>query len=99
MYHVSNKFLKKPYNLPLKFGYILFSASSSTFCTASGLLSFVSVEPNRTMLSIYRSEPRFKSHTEGTINEKLKNDGKLDVFFFFSAKSDSKLFHPDRQWK
>ena len=44
-----------------------FFVSSSTFMTAFQLPIFVSAEHNRTILSIYRSEPRFESHTGGKI--------------------------------
>ena len=54
--HVFNRFLKKTYNLPLKFEYFHFSVSSITFLTASWLPIFVSVRSSRTVLSIDRSE-------------------------------------------
>ena len=73
VYHVSNRILKKTYNLPLKFGCFHFSVSSSTFMTASWLPIFVSTEPSRTILSTDRSEPRFKSHAGGKIRKTLKN--------------------------
>ena len=69
MYHVSNRFLKKTYNLALKFGYFHFSVSSSTFLTGFSLPLFVSAEPSRTMLSIDRSEPRFESYTGGKMTK------------------------------
>ena len=46
VYHVSNRFLKKALNLPLKFGYFHFHVSSSTVFTVSRLLIFVSAEPS-----------------------------------------------------
>ena len=79
VYHVSNRFLKKTLNLPLKFGYFHFFVSSITFLTASWLAIFVSVEPSRTILSIDRSEPKFESHTGGKIRKTLKNGGNFDV--------------------
>ena len=80
VYHVSKRFLKKTYNLLLKFGYFHFSVSSSTFLTAFWLPLFVSAEPSRTILSIDRSEPRFESHTGGKITKTLKNDENFDGF-------------------
>ena len=80
VYHVSKRFLKKTYNLLLKFGYFHFSVSSSTFLTAFWLPLFVSAEPSRTILSIDRSEPRFESHTGGKITKTLKIVGNFDGF-------------------
>ena len=80
VYHVTNRFLKKTKNLPLKFGYFHFSVSSSTSLTASWLLIFVSAEPSQTILSTDRSEPRFECHTGSKIRKTLKNDGNFDVF-------------------
>ena len=80
VYHVSNRFLKKTQNLPLKFGYFHFSVSSSTFMTASWLPIFVLPEPSRTILSIDRSEPRFKSHTGGKIRKTEKKTIKILPF-------------------
>ena len=65
VYHVSNRFLKRTSNSPLKFDYFHFSMSSSTFLTASWLPISLSAEPSRTILSIDRSEPRSESHTGG----------------------------------
>ena len=83
VYHVSNKFLKKTKNLPLKFEYFHFSVSSSTFLTPFWLPLFVSAEPSQTILSIDISEPRFESHTQGKIMKTLKNDENLTVFVNF----------------
>ena len=80
VYHVSKSFLKKTYNLLLKFGYFHFSVSSSTFLTAFWLPLFVSAEPSRTILSIDRSEPRFESQTGGKITKTLKIVGNFDGF-------------------
>ena len=85
VYHASNRLLKKTQNLPLKFGYFHFSLSSSTSLTAFQLPIFL------TILSIHRSEPRFKRHTGGKITKTLKNDGNFDGLCQFSAKSDSKF--------
>ena len=60
VYHVSKRILKKTYNLPLKFEHFHFSVSSSNFMTASWLPIFASAKPSQTILSIDRSEPRFK---------------------------------------
>ena len=73
-------FEKKTQNLPLKFGYFHFSVSSSTFLTAFWPAIFVSAEPSKTILSIDRSEPRFKSQTGDKIRKTLKNNGNFDVF-------------------
>ena len=54
----------KKNNLPLKFGYFHISVSFSTFWTASWLLSFVSAETSRTIISTDRSEPRLEIHAE-----------------------------------
>ena len=83
VYHVSNRFLKKTQNLPLKFGYFHFSVSSSTFLTAFWLPLFVSAKPSQTILSIDRSEPRFESHMGGKITKTLKNDGNFNGFCYF----------------
>ena len=96
VHHVSNGILKKPWNLPLKFGYFHFSVSSSTFLTASWLPIFVSAKHSQTILLIDRSEPRFESHTGGKIRKTLKNNGNFDVYCQFLAKSDSNLFGPDQ---
>ena len=80
VHHVSNRFLKKTQNLPLKFGYFHFSVCSSTFLTASWLSIFVSPKPSQTILLIDRSEPRFKGHTRGKIRKTLKDDEKFDIF-------------------
>ena len=80
MYHVSNKYLKKSQNLPLKFGYFHFAVSSNTFLTASWLAIFVSAESSLTVLSIDRSEPRFESYTGGKIRITLKNNKNCDFF-------------------
>ena len=58
---------EKNIEVRLKFGYFHFCVSSSTFLTASWLPIFVSAEPSWTILSIDRSEPKLKSHTEGKI--------------------------------
>ena len=79
VYHVTNRFLGKTKNLPLKFGYFHFSVSSSTLA-ASWLPSFVSAKPSRTVLSIDRFEPRFECHTGGKIRKPLKNDENFNVF-------------------
>ena len=63
------EFRKKPWNLPLKFGYFYFSVSSSTFITASWLPTFVSAEASQTILSIDGPEPRFKYLTGGKIGK------------------------------
>ena len=83
MYHVSNRFLKKSQNLPLKFGYFHVSVSSSTSMTPSWLLFFVSAEPSRNILWIDRSEPRFENYTGDKIRKTLKNDENYDVFVSF----------------
>ena len=66
----------------------------------------MSAEPSQTILSIDRSEPRFKSHTGAKIRKtKKKYNGNFDVFslfvfvlfFLFLAKLDSNLFHPDQE--
>ena len=57
----------------------------------------MSAEPSQIILSIHRSEPRFKSHTGGKVMKTLKNDGNFDGFCWFSAKSNSKLFRPDQE--
>ena len=57
----------------------------------------MSDEPSPIILSIDTSEPRFKSHTCGKIRKTLKSDENFDIFFKFSAKSDSKLFPPDQE--
>ena len=72
VYHVSKRILKKTYNLPLKFEHFHFSVSSSNFMTASWLPIFASAKPSQTILSIDRSEPRFKSHTGGKIRKTYK---------------------------
>ena len=74
MHYVYYEILKKTYNLPLKFGYFHFSVSSSTFKTASWLPMFVLAEPSRTILSIDRSEAKFKSHTGSKRRKTLKID-------------------------
>ena len=83
VYHVSNRFLKKPKNLPLKFGYFHFPMSSSTFLTAFWLPLFMSAEPSRTILLIDKSKSKFESHTGDQITKTLKNDGNFDGFFNF----------------
>ena len=77
VYHVSNIFLK---DLTLKFDYFHFSVSSSTFLTAFWLPLFVSAKPSWTILSIDRSEPRFKSYTGNKITKTLRNDRNFDGF-------------------
>ena len=54
--------------------------SSNTSLTAFWLPIFVSAEPNRTILSIDRSEPRFERHTGAEITKILKDDGNFDGF-------------------
>ena len=56
-------------------------------------------KPSRTIILIDRSEPRFEGRTWGKIRKTLKNDENLNVFFYFSAKSDSKLFRLDQKNK
>ena len=74
MGHVFNRFLKKNLEFTSEvWVFSFFSVSCSTLFTASWLLIFVAVEPNQTILLIYRSEPRFKSHAGGKI-------GNFDVF-------------------
>ena len=97
MYHVSNKFLKTSYNLPLNFGYFHFSVSSSTLLKASWLAILVPAESSRTIRSIDKSEPRFENHTGGKIRITLKNNKNFDAFCYFLAISDSKLFRPDQE--
>ena len=80
MVYVTNRFLKKTKNSPLKFGYFQFYVSSSTFLTASWLPVFVSAEPSQTILSTDRSEPRFECHTGGKIRKTLKNDENFNIF-------------------
>ena len=60
---------EKTKNLHLKCGYFHFSMSSSTFLTVSWLPNFVLAKPNRTTLSIDRSEPRFECHAGGKISK------------------------------
>ena len=48
--------------------------------TAFWLQIFVSAEPTQATLSIDRSQPKFKSHTEGKIRKTLKNDENFAVF-------------------
>ena len=91
VYHVSNRFLKKTQNLPLKFRYFHFSLSSRSSLIAFQLPIFVSAEPSQTILLIHRSEPRFKRHTGGKITKTLKNNGNFDGLCQFLAKSDSKF--------
>ena len=83
VYHATHRFLKKTKNLPLTFGYFHFSASSSTFLTASWLLIFVSAKPNQTILLIDRSEPRFECHRGGKTKKTLKNDENFKIFVNF----------------
>ena len=83
IYYVFNKFLKTRQNLPLNFGYLHFSVSSSTLMTASWLASLVPAESRRILLSIGRSEPRFESHRGGKIGTNLKNNKHFDGFCFF----------------
>ena len=80
LWHVTNKFLKKMYNLPLKFEYFHFCVSCSTFLTASWSTIFVSAESSQTILLIDRSEPRFQNCTGGKIRINLKNNKSFDVF-------------------
>ena len=83
VYRVSKRFLKTTQNLPMKFGYFHFSVCSSTFLTAFWLPLFVLAEPNHTILSTDRSEPRFESHTGGKITKTLKNKEISTVFVNF----------------
>ena len=64
----------------MKFGYFYLSVTSVTFLTTFWPPIFVSVEPSRTILSIDRSEPRFKSHAGGKITKTLKNGGNFVGF-------------------
>ena len=48
--------------------------------TASSLPFFVLVEPNQTILSIDRSEPRFESYIGCKIRKALKSDKNFDNF-------------------
>ena len=70
---------KKTQNLPLKFGYFHVSVSSTTL-TTFWLPIFVSAKPNRFILLIDRSEPKFESHTEGEKTKTLKNGANFDGF-------------------
>ena len=67
----------------MKFGYFHFFVSGTTFVTASWLPIFVSAEPSRTIISIVRSESRFKSHKGGKVRKNLKNAENFDVFVNF----------------
>ena len=60
----------------------LFSLSHEfyIFFTVSCLSIFVSAEASWTILSIYRSEPRFESDARGKIRKTLENDGNFDDF-------------------
>ena len=75
VYHVCNRIRT---NLEFSLGH--FSVSSSTFMTASWLMSFVSAESSQTILLIDRSEPIFESQTGGKIRKLSKNDKIFDVF-------------------
>ena len=78
--YISNKFLKRSQNLPLKFGYSHFSVSSSTSLTASWLAILVSAESSRTILSIDRSELRFESSTGDKKGITLKSNKNFAAF-------------------
>ena len=42
---------------------------------------FVSAELSRTILTTYRSEPRFESPARGTIRKTLKNYEHFEIFY------------------
>ena len=90
MYHIFNRFLKKTYNLPLKFRYFYFSLSSSSFLTVSWLPIFVSAEPSWTISSTDRSEPRFKI-IQGENKENFKKWWKFWCFLKFFGKMIFKI--------
>ena len=54
----------------------------------------MSAESSWTILSVDKSEPRFRSHTVGKIRKTLKTDGSFYIFCEFLTKSVSKLLHP-----
>ena len=57
----------------------------------------MSDEPSRAILSIDRSEPRFKSHTGDKITKTLKNDENFDGFVNFQLHQIQNCFGQNKK--